>query len=132
MSLWSGTMMCHLLDSKNTYANPKQVTLAVVIGISDYQSSQIPDLKYADRDAKIFAEWLQSASGGNVPPENIELLINEKATLGRVSNALDYLQDSIKEGEKAIIYFSGHADLETNTFNKFGFLLCWDLSIFNH
>jgi len=89
-----------------------------VIGISDYQSSQIPDLKNSYHDGKIFAEWLQSASGGNVPPENIELLINEKATLGRVSNALDYLQDSIKEGEKAIIYFSGHADLETNTYQR--------------
>ncbi|MBK9110025.1 MAG: caspase family protein [Saprospiraceae bacterium] len=36
------------------------------------------------------------------------------------------MQDSIKEGEVALIYFSGHGDMETKTFSKFGYLLCYD------
>ena len=40
----------------------------------------IPDLQYADRDARAFVEWLQSPAGGGVPEGNVTLLTNEKAT----------------------------------------------------
>ncbi|MBK8566582.1 MAG: hypothetical protein IPN76_25450 [Saprospiraceae bacterium] len=35
-------------------------TRAVVIGISDYQDEQISDLRFADRDAEAFANFLHS------------------------------------------------------------------------
>ncbi len=40
------------------------VTHAVVIGISDYQDPDIPDLRFADRDAEAFAHYLRSPAGG--------------------------------------------------------------------
>ncbi len=101
-------------------------TRAVVVGISDYQSPEIPDLLYADRDAQAFADWLQSPAGGSVPAENIELLTNEKATFARFTAVLDWLIEKSNEGDLAIIYFSGHGDVETKTRNQFGFLLEWD------
>ena len=99
-------------------------TRAVVIGISDYQ--RIPDLQYADRDAIAFANWLQSPSGGNLPPENIQLLTNEQATSGQMGAAIEGLLEVCKEDDKAIIYFSGHGDVENKTMFNRGYLLAYD------
>ncbi len=101
-------------------------TLAVVVGISDYQDEKIPDLKYAHRDAMAFSTWLQSPAGGNVPSTNIQLLLDEEATKGKVVMALTWLYEQSKEGDKAIIYFSGHGDVEKKLFNQPGYLLCRD------
>ncbi len=117
-------------NKQNTYINPllgnNQNVYAIITGISNYQSPKIPDLEFADKDAQNFAEWLSSENGAHVPKENIKLLVNEKATLISFGDALQQLQDSIKEGEVALIYFSGHGDMETKTFSKFGYLLCHD------
>jgi hypothetical protein len=48
----------------NATPETQHSTRAVVVGISDYQSSDIPDLKYAHRDAEAFAAWLKSPAGG--------------------------------------------------------------------
>ncbi len=99
---------------------------AVVVGISDYQHSAIPDLQFADRDAEKFAEWLQSKAGGSIPADNITLLTNENATLGKFAMALDALLDNCNAGDQAIIYFSGHGDVERKTISQPGYLLCRD------
>ena len=101
-------------------------TRAVVIGISDYQDPDIPDLQFADRDAEAFTAWLLSPAGGSLPAENIQLLLNENATQGRVAMALTALYKQSEEGDLAIIYFSGHGDTESQLFDQPGFLLCWD------
>ena len=41
-----------------------RITYAVVIGISDYQDKDIPDLRFADKDAEAFANFLRSPAGG--------------------------------------------------------------------
>ncbi|MBL7828526.1 MAG: caspase family protein, partial [Saprospiraceae bacterium] len=105
---------------------PKSVTRAVIVGISDYRNDLITDLRFADRDAQIFADFLASAAGGNVPTENVKVLTNEKATLGQIVSALTWLKDESKAGDKAIIYFSGHGDMETLT--GLSFLLAHDAS----
>lgn len=99
---------------------------AVVVGISDYQTPQIPDLLYADQDALAFVDWLKSPAGGKLHPENILLLLNEAATVSRVSDALSHLIEVCKEGDLAIIYFSGHGDVESRLKDQWGFLLCYD------
>ncbi len=101
-------------------------TRAVVIGISDYQDVGIPDLQFADRDAEAFAEWLKSPAGGGISAGNIVLLTNEKATNARLSASLDWLIEVCSEGDRVVIYFSGHGDVETKTRGQFGFLLAWD------
>ena len=45
------------LEIKNTYA--------VVVGISDYQDPGIPDLRFADKDAEAFANYLRSHESFN-------------------------------------------------------------------
>jgi len=101
-------------------------TWALVIGVSDYQDPGITDLQYADRDAAAFASYLQSPAGGGLDATHITLLLNQEATLGKVANALDWLLEVTKEGDQAIIYFSGHGDVERKTISQPGYLLCWD------
>ena len=81
-------LMCFLSSAQEKGASPIQsavgsqqstATRAVVIGISDYQEPLIPDLKYADRDAEAFANWLRTPAGGHVPEENIFLLMNSQS-----------------------------------------------------
>ncbi|MBK8564971.1 MAG: tetratricopeptide repeat protein [Saprospiraceae bacterium] len=101
-------------------------TRAVVVGISDYQDKDIPDLRFADRDAEAFANYLRSPAGGSLDGDHLKLLTNKDATTAQFDAALGWLMDESKEGDQAIIYFSGHGDVETKTRSQQGFLLCWD------
>ena len=97
-----------------------------MVGISDYQDNGIPDLKYAHRDAEAFAEWLRSPGGGRLPDDQIKFFTDAQATLGKLAMALDWLQEQSEAGDLAIIYFSGHGDVEKNMTGQPGFLLCRD------
>jgi len=101
-------------------------TYAVVIGISDYQDKDIPDLRFADKDAEAFANFLRSNAGGNLDNDHLKVLLNEKATVAQFAIALDWLMEVVKEQDKVIIYFSGHGDVEKKTITQPGYLLCWD------
>lgn len=111
-------------------ANSKETesvsTYAVVVGISDYQDPAIPDLRFADKDAEAFANFLRSNAGGNLDEDHLKILINSEATMAQFAILLDWLMENVKEGDQAIIYFSGHGDVEKKTLTQPGFLLCWD------
>ncbi len=124
VSLYAQTKGAVQLGSKASDASGR--TYAVVVGISDYQDEKIPDLRFADKDALAFAEFLQSPGGGALPAENLRILTNKQATAGQVIAALTWLLDECKPGDQAIIYFSGHGDVETKLLNQLGFLLLWD------
>lgn len=99
---------------------------AVVIGISKYKN--ITGLKFADRDARAFAEWLMSPYGGVTNKDDIKLLTNEAATQTAVADALYWLLEKVKSGDKAYIYFAGHGDVERKDPSEPGYLLCYDVS----
>ena len=99
---------------------------AVVIGISDYQNPDIPDLKYADKDALAFAKFLQSPAGGSLDENHLQIILNEQATTASIATSLDWLMEESKDGDQAVIYFSGHGDVETKTMFQLGYLLTWD------
>ncbi|MEP7195704.1 MAG: tetratricopeptide repeat protein [Saprospiraceae bacterium] len=99
---------------------------AVIVGISDYQNPNIPDLSYSDKDADAFSKFLKSPAGGSLPEDHVVCLLNEKATAAQFAAALDWIMDKAKEGDQAIIFFAGHGDVERQTVTQPGFLLCWD------
>ena len=101
-------------------------TYAVVVGISDYQDEDIPDLRFADKDAEAFAGFLQSPAGGSLDEDHLKVLINEQATMAQFAIALDWLWEVVEENDRVIIYFSGHGDVERKSLTQPGFLLCWD------
>jgi tetratricopeptide (TPR) repeat protein len=51
------------------------------------------------------------------------LLTNSEATFGNMYGAFDWLIETCNPGDRAIIYFSGHGDVETLTRRQKGFLL---------
>ncbi|MVM28705.1 caspase family protein [Spirosoma sp. HMF4905] len=84
-------------------------TYAVVVGIADYQalSYSTGDLRFADRDARQVVAFLQSKSGGSVPPSHIRLLTNRQATQATIQQALTLFQQA-GTNDRIILYFSGH------------------------
>ncbi|TDE08294.1 caspase family protein [Dyadobacter psychrotolerans] len=86
-----------------------QTTYAVIVGISDYEilDYRTGDLKYADKDAIRFMDFLKSPLGGNVPNQNMVSLPNKRATKNNMSEAMRIFQ---KAGpyDRVIFYFSGH------------------------
>lgn len=102
------------------------VSKALVIGISNYQDEGIADLRFANRDAREFAAYLRTKSGGGLKEEQIKLLTDEQATTAQIYSALDWLIESCGPEDQALIYFSGHGDVETKTVRQQGFLLAFD------
>jgi hypothetical protein len=90
--------------------SPVAVRWAVVIGISNYKhpTQRLPSLRFADRDASAFAEFLKSDAGGGFAADHVRLLTNEQATATEVRAALfEFLRHTVKE-DMVVIYFSGH------------------------
>ena len=78
----SGSKGATPLNEANTATAPKN-TYAVVVGISDYQDKDIPDLRFADKDAEAFANFLRSPAGGSLDGDHLKVLTNKDATMGQ-------------------------------------------------
>lgn len=108
-------------------------TYAVIVGIANYENENI-NLNYANRDAQVFAEYLQSKAGGSVPEENIRLLIDTNATTAAIYNSLNWLRERCElekmqndgKSTQVYFYFSGHGDVETDTKANLGFLISFN------
>jgi hypothetical protein len=82
---------------------------ALIIGISRYQnSSAIPNLEYADMDAKSVYEFLQQPAAGGFSRENMLLLSNENATLASIRQALTNFVARASTNDLLLIFFAGH------------------------
>ncbi|MEO8150387.1 MAG: caspase family protein [Bacteroidia bacterium] len=112
-------LLCLKLNGQNTkgisVANQEKhkeqgKTYAIICGISNYRFIQ--KLNYATADALMFSQMLQSEAGGNVPAQNIRLLIDNEVTAPNIIvKSLGWLAAlKPKKGDKIYLYFSGHGD----------------------
>jgi len=99
-----------IVSSTTAAGNVTGEIYAIITGVSSYPG--INPLKYADRDAILFRNFLKTANGGNVKPENILSLINDSAKAADFNvGAYSWLQrKKLKAGDRLYIYFSGHGD----------------------
>jgi hypothetical protein len=82
---------------------------ALIIGISRYRnSSHIPNLEYADVDARSIYEFLQQPAAGGFSRENMLLLSNEDATLASIRKALTDFVSKASTNDLLLIFFAGH------------------------
>jgi len=82
---------------------------AVVIGISHYgHGGAVSDLRYADKDAESFLEFLKSKAGGQVSDANVTVLLNEQATTVNVRKALFTFLTVAQPQDTVAIYIAGH------------------------
>jgi hypothetical protein len=80
------------------------MTIAIVIGISEYKQEEISPLPVAHLDALNFARALKS---WGIPEDNIFLLLNAEAKKQKLDHL--FLEISAREDEfKLIFYFCGH------------------------
>jgi WD40 repeat protein len=82
--------------------NPKLHVLA--IGINDY--ADVPDVPFADRSAQQFAEIAKKLLGAE--PQNIIVLTDSQATLGRLLGRLNTLLNRLGPEDQLLFYYAGH------------------------
>lgn len=83
-------------------ANPKLHVLA--IGIHDY--ADVPDVPFADRSAQQFAELSQKLLGAQ--PQNVIVLTDSQATLGRLLSRLNTLLNRLGPQDQLLFFYAGH------------------------
>jgi hypothetical protein len=101
-----------VVPTKAGIVTPVREKYALIIGISRYRNNSrgVPNLEYADMDAKALYNFLQEPEAGGFARENMLLLSNEDATLARIRNALTTFVARAAEDDLLLIFFAGHGD----------------------
>ncbi|MFH1419300.1 MAG: SUMF1/EgtB/PvdO family nonheme iron enzyme [Planctomycetota bacterium] len=84
---------------------------AVIIGINDYADAAIPDLRYAELDARAVYDTLADPAVGRFPKGNLKLLLGVDASPSAIKAALYGLRGASKD-DLVIIFYSGHGAKE--------------------
>ncbi len=79
---------------------------ALVVGVGKYKlgGSGLQNLAYADTDAAAFQQFL--IHGGAIPKENVQLLLNEDATLEAIRQRLTVALAAAAPEDTVILYFN--------------------------
>ncbi len=100
-------------------------TYALLVGISKYAKPEL-SLQFANADASVFSQLLESPRGGGVPPENVLLLTDEKATTAAVRNGFqDFLKRRATKSDTVVVLIAGHGTVEIPG-SKNAFILTYD------
>lgn len=91
-------------------------TLAILVGVGQYQTPGLRELS-ALADVQRLHSALTSPAACGIPCENILLLANHEATLGRVTAELRRLAQSTGPESMLFVYFSGHGHRRDDTFS---------------
>jgi hypothetical protein len=90
--------------------------LAVVIGVGDYESTAIPKLRYAARDAEAIYQVLVGSAG--FKEEHVLLLTDrttQRPTLRNIKSALGtFLARSAHKEDTVLVFFAGHGAPEVD------------------
>jgi hypothetical protein len=81
---------------------------AVVVGVSDYRSDEIPDLAYAGKDAQAVYDFLRSPAAGPFDEERILFLRDGQATAQAMREAMFVFLQRAAWDDLVLIYFAGH------------------------
>ena len=95
-------------------------THALLVGISNYESSKIQPLDFAHKDAELFASFLRTPRAG--PLASLRVLENEKATLGAIDNAFAETTKAAGPNDTIFIAISAHG----TAVGTEGFILTYD------
>lgn len=89
-----------------------EVRKALVIGISDYPNYSDNPIKFAHIDALRFKDFLESDGAGRV---KVSILTNGEATKDAIWEEVDKLKYEQPRPDTLFVFFSGHAELDTDT-----------------
>jgi hypothetical protein len=95
---------------------------AVVIGIQQYRE-KLPKADFADRDAKLVAEYLTKVLG--YPEENVVVRLNDRAAKADLEKYFEsWLPNNVEKDSTVFVYYSGHGT--PNTKNGEAYLVPYD------
>ena len=90
-----------------TVASPRiDKRWAVVIGVGQYESDDIPDLEFARADAESVYEFLKSDAAG--PFDEVLFLADDQATGASMRQALFVFLQQADWNDLVVIYYAGH------------------------
>lgn len=97
-----------LANDKTGVNRPIRDKWAMVVGITDFDDPDIPDLQYSAKDATDFYNYLVNEA--NFQPDHVRLILNEQATQRRVLSELGskFLARVVKPDDLVVLYFSTH------------------------
>ncbi len=106
------------VDVQYTVAKPLATANAhvLVIGVSSYEqpSDGLKNLPLAALDAGAFVEAARAQQNGKLYREvKIRALIGSEATRTNILDGFQWLVDSVQPGDSAMIFFSGHAFIDS-------------------
>ncbi len=85
---------------------------AVVVGVGEYASDDIPDLEFAPSDARAVRDFLESDAAG--PFDEVLYLENEEATGAAMREALFVFLQQADWDDLVVIYYAGHGAPDPN------------------
>ncbi len=96
---------------------------ALVVGVSQFKDfsdenkklpagqavfQQIPNLQYAAKDARDFADTLLSPRAGRFSAERVDVLLDKAVTADRVRRSIARIEQEATEDDLVVLYFSSH------------------------
>jgi WD40 repeat protein len=81
---------------------------ALAIGVNNYASDELQNLKFSAKDAEDFAAALLRQKGGLYHDVDIRLLVNEDATKDEILGGFDWLERETTSKDIAVVFLSGH------------------------
>jgi hypothetical protein len=86
---------------------PVRNKFALVVGVGQFKYGINP-LQFAAFDAGSMHRFLTDPRRGNFSKQNTILLLNEDATLARISAAMDRIRQEAERDDLVVVYMSGH------------------------
>ncbi len=99
------TLLLILISALSTAQAAKQ---ALLIGISDYSASGLPNLPGAKNDVERMAEVLRKRFGFSGAQDSITTLLDAQATHRGIAQAFATLREKSHPGDQVFVYYSGH------------------------
>ncbi len=81
---------------------------AVIVGVGDYRSDEIPDLEFAGADARAIRDFLTSDRAGPFEEDHVLYLGDDEATGSALREALFVFLQQADWDDLVVIYFAGH------------------------
>jgi len=102
-------------------------TYVLLVGISSFKDPNIAQLNYAHEDAIELARLIESPRAGEIPADNVMILVNQRATRSAIQSAIEtHLKGRAGKNDTILLFIASHgATIPTENGNK-GFIVTYD------
>jgi len=99
---------------------------ALIVGISKFSDTDVPQLKYSVKDAIDFYKFLVNEAG--FEPDHVRILLDEKASQRRVMSELGqkFLAQVVKPDDLVVLFFSTHGSPAQMDLRGDNYLVAYD------